>query len=687
MTDRINRLRNYIVNHEHHILRQDKSAFDAIDVSSYKDKSLPMQKRVALRLKKALESEKVVFLPDERIAFTRTLPNLPDVIFEEELDEIKKHAYIHEKGYVTNIAPNYMRLISKGFDAVIEDVKARQKNALFEDKDFYENELIILNAIIDFADRYKEDAIKQNYKEIAQDLEVVPRNAPKTFRQALQMLRLIHYVIWVEGEYHVILGRFDQYMYPYLKADLDKGILTKETALEVLEDFFISCNKDTDLYPGLQQGDNGQSIMLGGIDKDGNDAYNLLSDLCMQASYELKVIDPKINLRVNKNTPRERLLFASKLTAIGLGFPQYSNDDVVIDGLVKLGYERADAEDYCVAACWEFIVPEKGMEIVNISALSFAKCVNDAIINDGEKCNSLAELLSVSKKYVEDECEKNRRYTSNVYMIPAPFMSLMFENCLENAKDISLGNKYNNHGEHGLGLGNAVDALSCFNHFVYETKEYSAKEYINMMKNDFVGYEEVRNKIVNFKDKYGNGVSHVDDIACELLLAHSNACKSYVNSRGGICRSGTGSANCYASEGNVGMTGADGKKKGQFLPANYTPSIVIKTNGPLSVVKSLTAPDLTLSINGGPATFEFSANSINSEQGVEKIALLVENFIKLGGHQLQLNVINKQSLIDAQNNPENYRNLIVRVWGWSGYFVELDKRYQDQIIQRADYSL
>jgi formate C-acetyltransferase len=127
------------------------------------------------------------------------LPNLPDVFFAEEIDEIKKHAYIHERGYVTNIAPNYMRLMSKGFDAVIKDVQNRLESALPEDKAFYENELIILNAIIDFANRYKEEAIKQNYKEIAEDLEVSPKKAPTTFRQALQMLRLIHYVIWVEG--------------------------------------------------------------------------------------------------------------------------------------------------------------------------------------------------------------------------------------------------------------------------------------------------------------------------------------------------------------------------------------------------------------------------------------------------------------------------------------------------------
>ncbi len=684
MTKRIQRLRDYIVNHEHHSLRQSKEVYDNIDISDYKDESKSLCMRVALRFKKALDNEVPVFLPDEKIAFTRTLPDLPPVI---EWEDMPKGRAIVEKGRVMNIAPDYGKIIAKGLLAVKKEVEEKLALGKEVSKDFYASELIILNTIENFVKRYRLEAERLGYIDIAEDLKVVPANPPKTFKQALQMLRVLHYCIWVEGEYHVTLCRFDQIFYPYLKKDLDAGVISKEEALEILEDFFISCNKDTDFYNGLQQGDNGQSMVLGGLDKDGNDTYNLLSELCLQASLELKVIDPKINLRVNKNTPRERLLFASKLTAQGLGFPQYSNDEIVIEGLKKLGYDEDDAYNYCVAACWEFIIPAVGMEVVNIGALCYNTVANDIIKEYGKKVDSLEELVDLTAKRIKEVAFIDDIYKDELFIVPAPFMSIFFDGCLENGKDISLGNKYNNYGQHGVGIGNAVDSLSSFAHFVYDTKEVTADEYFNAIENDYVGYEELRNKIVNFKEKFGNGIAKIDQIAKKLMKAHSDAGLEYRNPRGGICRAGTGSANVYASPEATVVVGADGRKKGQFFPANYTPSIIIKTDGPFSVIKSLSTPSLVDSINGGPATFEFSANSIASEQGVEKIALLVENFIKFGGHQLQLNVINKSALIDAQKHPENYRNLIVRVWGWSGYFVELDKRYQEQIILRADYSL
>lgn len=684
MNARLKKLRDYIVNHEHFTYRQSDDAYNSIDISEYRDNSLPMQIRVAKRLECALKNEVPVILPDEKMVFIRTLKDLPMVISEEEIAEIKKTAHLHERGVVTNIAPNYNNYIDKGLLAILKDAESKSKNSIGEEKIFYDALIISLNAIIDLADRYKNEALKLGLNDIAKDLEVVPMHPPKNFRQALQFLRIVHYAIWAEGEYHVILGRFDQDFYKYLKNDLDNGVIDKDEALEIVEEFFINCNKDTDLYSGIQQGDNGQSIVLGGVDKEGNDAYNLLSELSLKASLELKTIDPKINLRVDKNTPRERYEFASKLTAVGLGFPQYSNDDVVIPGLLELGYDLEDARNYCVAACWEFIVPAKGMEVVNIGLLSFVENVNKCIKEKGADCKNIDELVDACCEYVQNDAVRLTKEYNEIYLVPAPFMSLGFDGCFENGRDISLGNKYNNYGFHGAGIGNAVDAISAYSHFVYDTKEYTAEFLNEVIKNNFVGQEIIRNKLVNYTEKLGNGIAKVDHIATRLLGAYADALKGIKNVRGGGYRAGTGTAPAYVT--NL-PAGADGRRDCENLATNYTPSIIIKTKGPFSVIKSMTAPDLKKVINGGPLTLEFSANSIKSSDGVDKLARLAETFINAGGHQLQLNVIDKASLIDAQLHPENYKNLIVRVWGWSGYFVELDKCYQDQIIRRADYSL
>lgn len=688
MTDRIKRLREFFVNKNQNQFRLSDQDFNNIDISSYRDKSLPTEIRVAKRLETALKNEKPVLFEGEKLAFFRTIKDLPFVFDDAEWKDINSKHHIHEHGNVSNIAPDYNKIISKGLGYYLTETKNKLLTVKTEnEKNFYKAEEISLTAIIDFAEKYRDYAIKNGFTEIAEDLSVVPLNPPKTFRQTMQFLRLIHFALWVEGEYHVILGRFDKVFYPYLERDLKNGVINEDQALEIVEEFFLSTNKDSSLYRGIQQGDNGQSIVLGGVDENGDDVFNLLTELSLKASYNLKLIDPKINLRVNKNTPIERFIKASELTVVGLGFPQYSNDDVVIDGLLEKGYSIEDARDYCVAACWEFIIPGKGMEIVNIGSLPYVKIANETIKNYGDKCNSLEELKAKMIENIKETAVKLTKTFVNVYFIPAPLMSLMFDGAFENAKDISKGSKYNNFGMHGSGLGNAVDSISCFNHFVYETKKYTAKEYIDIINNNFNGNNEARIDAINFKDKFGNGIDYVDKMASEFMSAYADAFEGLVNERGGFYRAGTGTALTYVWQATETGASADGRRENEYLSTNYTPSILIKTNGPLSVIKSTTTPNLKRVINGGPLTFEFSASSVSSKEGVNKLALLAQTFILSGGHQLQLNVISKDALIDAQKHPDKYRNLIVRVWGWSGYFVELDKCYQEQIIQRADYSL
>jgi formate C-acetyltransferase len=185
----------------------------------------------------------------------------------------------------------------------------------------------------------------------------------------------------------------------------------------------------------------------------------------------------------------------------------------------------------------------------------------------------------------------------------------------------------------------------------------------------------------------GNDDDFADGIGAALLSAFAEALDGVTNERGGCYRAGTGSAMYYVTHAREVGAGADGRLHGGYLPANYSPSLGIKLNGPVSIVNSFTKPDLAAVINGGPLTLEFAATAVRDETGIGKLALLVQNFIRRGGHQLQLNVIDKRSLLDARLHPENYRNLVVRVWGWSGYFTELDEVYQEQIIKRADLSV
>ena len=236
----------------------------------------------------------------------RTVKQIPDCFTEEEWAEIKQKHFIHELGYMSNLSPDYERVIRVGLQS------------LYDDADEYGKRII--NAILNLTERYREEAVKAGRDDLAKVLERVPRYGATSFYEALQSFRILHYSLWLKGNYHNTVGRFDKYMYPYLKADMEKGLYTRETALEMVEDFFLSFNKDSDLYVGVQQGDNGQSMVLGGMDENGNEVFNLLSELCLEAGKNLLMIDPKINLRVSKNTPLRVYELGSKLTKAGLVF-------------------------------------------------------------------------------------------------------------------------------------------------------------------------------------------------------------------------------------------------------------------------------------------------------------------------------------------------------------------------------
>ena len=345
----------------------------------------------------------------------RTVKKQPDIFTEAEWADIRAKHYIHELGYVSNLSLDYGRVIGSGLLAVRETAGESGRR--------------VIDAIIDLCDRYKRLAVEQDRRDVVEVLSRVPRYGATNFREALQMFRILHYALWLEGDYHNTVGRFDQYIYPYFKRDMDAGVYTKETALDLLEDFFLSFNKDSDLYPGMQQGDNGQSMVLGGRAANGHYLFNRLSEICLRASCDLELIDPKINLRVSKATPLEIYEKGTELTKVGLGFPQYSNDDVVIEGLQKLGYDYKDAVNYVVAACWEFIIPNVGNDIANIGAVNFPKLVDEVLRRDLPAGKDWDTLLADVKAAIQAECDRITESIHDVWFVPSQFRSARLRDC------------------------------------------------------------------------------------------------------------------------------------------------------------------------------------------------------------------------------------------------------------------
>jgi len=673
---------SYIKAEKHHQFRHKVNWNLAAEFAERKLSPIERSTELLIRV---LKKEKAVILPEERIIGLRTVSNLPEIYTDSEWEELSKEYYIHEKGYVCNICPDYATIIKEGLEKQRSKILVHLENGDDnQSKVFYNSLLRVIEGIGHFSDKYLVEAKKTANHELIKILEKIPRNGAGNFHEALQFFRLIHFSLWTAGNYHNTIGRFDQYIFPYLKKDLELGNLDYESAFELLEEFFISFNKDSDLYPGIQQGDNGQSMILGGIDKKGNDSFNLLSEMCLKASRELKLIDPKINLRVHKDTEMKVFKLGTSLTREGLGFPQYSNDQVVIPGLVDLGYELEDARDYTVAACWEFIIPGSGMDIPNIEALSFVKVVDRAVHCHLKRATSFQEFMGFVEKEINEECEVLIRRVDNVWMIPAPLISLLMDDCLDQGRDISLGNKYNNYGIHGTGLATAADSLAVIKKYIFEEGSLRPDELITCLDANFQGYEEYYTKFKYRTPQMGNDDNYVDEIGVFLLDKFRLALKGKKNKRGGSFRAGTGSAMYYLRHAAEIGASPSGRLQGEPFEANYSPSLSTKVRGPVSVIKSFSKPDLRKTINGGPLTIELHDSVFSSVESSEKVAMLVKSFMDMGGHQLQLNAVNRDQLIAAQKEPDKYRNLIVRVWGWSAYFIELDKEYQDHIIKRTE---
>ncbi len=657
-------LYDFILNKKHHAFRKTVNWNLAEEYSSAGFDAI---QRMSDRFVRMCNEETAVILENEQIVFLRTVVNLPEIFTEQEWADIKSKHYIHELGYMSNLSPNY-------YDTFATGLLEKRKNA-----DEYGK--IAIDSIIELSDKYLAEAKKQGREDIVEVLTQVPRYKARNFREALQFFRILHYALWLEGNYHNTIGRFDKYFVKYLEDDLANGILTKESALDLLEDFFLSFNKDSDIYVGVQQGDNGQSMMLGGIDKDGNDVFNVLSELCLKASCNNKMIDPKINLRVSKNTSLDRFVEATHLTKAGLGFPQYSNDDVVIPALVKLGYDYEDAVDYTVAACWEFIIPFVGADIANISALSFPKAVDNALHSSLNKCDSYDDFFNTVIREINGECDSICNNINNLWFVPSPFMNVLMD-C-----DIYSGGKYNNFGIHGTGIATAADSLAAIKKYVFDDKSVSKQELLKAIDCDFEGYDELLHKLRYSDLKLGNNLDYVDGIATELLDAFSNALSGKNNCRGGIYRAGTGSAMYYLWHANEIGASADGRRAKEPFGTNYSVSLFAKVKGPVSVIASMTKQHFENVMNGGPLTLEFHQSVFSEEDGIQKVAALVKRYIELGGHQLQLNTVNLDRMLDAQKHPENHKQLVVRIWGWSAYFVELDKEYQDHVIKRQAYKV
>lgn len=592
------------------------------------------------------------------------------------------------KGNFGNVVIDYPKILNLGLCGILDEIEKSRANADRQANEFYDAIEKCYAACFEICDMYYAASKKNGNARLAQALEQVPRYPARNYYEALVMLRFLSYILRLNRCVHLPLGRFDVYMKPYYDISVSDGI-TQSELLELTELFFISINFDTDLYIGIQKGDNGQSLVLGGCDREGNEVFSDLSEICLQASEELHLIDPKINIRVNKTTPLSLYERGTKLTKQGLGFPQYTNDDIAIPYLTSLGYELDDARDYAMAACWELIPSGNGADTPNRQQVVFPAVVDISTRLDLVNCKSFDEFLCCVDKRMKSYCDELIEKCPGSFndYSDATFLSSFISPCIKRGRDLKNGGaKYFNLGFHGAGISTAADSLCAIREGVFERRDFSAEDLVSAIKSDFVGYDEILNKVLSYP-KMGNNDDRADEMGAFIMDSAIKYIHGKPTPTGGVYRLGTGSAMGYVTFAKkIGAT-ADGRRAYTPFASSYSPSPIAMLRGPLSNIKSFTKYDMKKICNGGPFTIEIHDTVFRNEEGEKKVAMLIKTFIDRGGHQIQINAINRNVLLDAQKNPDKYPNLIVRVWGWSGYFAELEKPYQDHIISRTEFTV
>ncbi len=637
MTERIDNLRKLLFAKTHVDYRVEN-----LDLSILNEKTakLPFGTRKAMAFDLALEKMPVFLQKEELIVGGKTLYTLPSYITEYEKEtgnpNIETHGYNNafdncynlgqdDRGYgiANSSIPAYYKFIPMGLPAMIED--ARTKMAIASDEasiHYYESVIISISAALKLIKRYEDlvsAAILDESSEIrktelaimAGNLAQLRKGAPKTYWQAVQLMYFIQFLIWVEGGYLIPMGRTDQILYPFYKKDLEAGKINRDFALEILECFFIKLNYEIDRTHGEDgkfNSDTGQSITIGGIDiKTGNDATNEITYMILDAKCDTRITDPKVHLRIHKDTPETIWQKAAYLNSLGMGFPTYENDDAIIPAFMAQGcYTLEDARDYSASGCWELIVQGRSFNR-NLGMIDCLRSLEWALNNgqyflgvpnaasavgliDGkfglstgrvEQFDTYEKLYNAFKVQMKHAIDMTSSYCNRSWSSPSPFYSSMMEDCMKKGRDFDgAGCRYTETDFQLSSLSNAADALYAIKKLVYTDNEFTLKEFTDILKSNWEGHEQLRQRILNELPKFGNDCDEVDEIAKSIVDYYTREVTKHRNAFDGPYRSRISSALGYVCIAqNLGAS-ADGRLARSFYADNLSPQIGEDKEGP-----------------------------------------------------------------------------------------------------------
>jgi len=624
------------------------------------------------------------------------------------------------------------KIYHKGMLDFKQDIQQSLENLDYlDDPDAYDKQEqlkamnICADALIRFAERHAEKARelarqetdpqrKRELERIAEVCSRVPAHPPRDYWEALQYYWFVHLGVTTELNPWDAFnpGRLDQHLYPFYKRGLEKGTLTRQQAEELLHCFWIKFNNqpappkvgvtaaESSTYTDFAQ------INTGGVKEDGSDAVNEVTYLLLDAIEEMRLLQPSSSVQVSKKSPNRFLKRAAKIIRTGFGQPSVFNTDLIVQELVRQGKSVADARNGGSSGCVE--VGAFGKENYNLSGYFNMPKVLEITLNNGvdprtgrtigletgepAQFETFEELFGAYKRQLDhfvDIKVRGNNVIERLYAryMPAPFLSLLIDDCIATGRDYHDGGaRYNTTYIQGVGLGTITDAMTAIKYHVFEERTLTMDMLLTALRNNFEGRENerVQQTLLHKTPKYGNDDDYADDVMVALFDVYFDAIDGRKNTKGGTYHINLLPTTVHVYFGSVIGATPDGRRAEAPLSEGVSPVQGADRHGPTAVIKSVSKMDHART-GGTLLNQKFAPQLLKDDNGLDKVVQLIRTYFKLDGHHIQFNVVDAATLRAAQANPDQYRNLIVRVAGYSDYFCDLGSVLQDEIIARTEH--
>jgi formate C-acetyltransferase len=637
--------------------------------------------------------------------------------------------FMEQRGPGHTVADN--KIYKKGFLQFKQDIQDAINNLDFQNdnealnkKHQLEGMSIACDAIMILGERYakyakelaekeKDEKRKEELLHIAETCEWIPANAPRTFEEAIQMYWFVHLCMISELNPWDAFnpGRLDQHLNPYYQKEVEEGTMSREKAEELLQCLWVKFNNQpSPPKVGITLKESGTytdfaNINNGGLKADGSDGVNDVSYIVLDVIDEMRLLQPSSNVQISKKTPQKFLKRALEIIRKGWGQPSLFNTDAVIQEMLRAGKTIEDARCGGNSGCIE--TGAFGKEAYILTGYFNLPKILEITLNNGIdpqsgkklgietgeptefKCyEELFEAFKKQMHHFADIKVRGNRVIEKLYAtkMPVPFLSVIIDDCISEGKDYNAGGaRYNTSYVQGVGIGNITDMLASIKYNVFDNKKYSMKELLDASKADFEGYEQILNVVKNKTPKYGNDDDYADDIMREVFYSYYEEITGRPNVKGGVHRINMLPTTCHVYFGSVIGATPDGRRANKPLADGISPSKGADVSGPTGVIKSAAKMDHIIT-GGTLLNQKFTPSVVAGEEGLDNLAHLVRAYFKMDGHHIQFNITDKETLLKAQKNPDDYKDLIVRVAGYSDHFANLDKALQDEIIERTEQS-